>query len=49
MITKQDFKTVPDESDIAGVDRDLRFHPADLKRERLSLTAEDGIGFNESG
>lgn len=43
------FKTIPDESDIDGVERDLRFYPAD--GERGFSVLEPGLveGFNEAG
>ena len=48
MPTKPNFKTVPDETDIAGIDRDLRFHPA-TPGTLSALSAEQLASFNERG
>jgi hypothetical protein len=49
MVTKKDFKTVPDERDIAGVERCLKFHPAASGSALGVLTEEQLAGFNEHG
>ena len=47
--SKHDFKPVPDESDIAGIDRDLRFYPSDPNRDLNELSREQLESFNEQG
>ncbi|MGK0184501.1 MAG: non-heme Fe2+,alpha-ketoglutarate-dependent halogenase [Verrucomicrobiales bacterium] len=49
MVTKNDFKTIPDESDIAGISRDLRFHPSDVAEPFAALTGDQIKGFNDNG
>jgi non-heme Fe2+,alpha-ketoglutarate-dependent halogenase len=49
MTHKPDFKTVPDESDIAGIERDLRFHPSDAEKPLAALDREQVAHFNEHG
>ena len=49
MGVKHGFKTIPDESDIAGVERDLQFYPSDTGREFSVLDAAQVGGFNEGG
>ena len=48
-ISKDDFKTVPDEEDIAGLERNLSFHPSDENKALSVLSREQVRGFNESG
>ena len=47
--TKHDFKTVPDEDDIAGVERDLRFFAANTEPPLRVLSQDQVRGFNENG
>ena len=49
MPTTHEFKTVPDERDIAGVERCLKFHPAAVGRPLSVLTAQQLEGFNAQG
>ena len=49
MLSKHEFKTVPDERDIAGVERCLKFRPAEAGRPLSALTAQQLEGFNEQG
>ncbi|MGI9244057.1 MAG: phytanoyl-CoA dioxygenase family protein, partial [Verrucomicrobiales bacterium] len=49
MATKTDFKTVPNEEDIEGVERCLKFHPSDTDRPLSTLSDEQVAGFNELG
>ena len=48
-MSKPEFKTVPDERDIAGIERDLRFFPADEDRELSVLDRHQVAGFNRDG
>ena len=49
MVSEHGFKTIPDESDIDGVERDLRFYPADGERGFSVLEPGQVEGFNEAG
>ena len=43
-----DFKTTPDQADLAGIERDLSFHPSP-GADPATLTREQVDHFNESG
>lgn len=43
-----DFKTTPDQTDLAGIERDLRFHPSPVA-EPATLTREQVSHFNQHG
>ena len=47
--TKADFKTVPGEEEIAGIERDLNFHPSDSSRSLSVLSEEQVKDFNAQG
>ena len=49
MASRHEFRTVPDEQDIAGIERCLKFHPAGAGRALGVLTGEQLAGFNEDG
>ena len=48
-ISKGDFQTVPDEKDIAGIERDLSFHPVEVEKPLSVLSREQLHEFNEGG
>ncbi|MEM7383639.1 MAG: phytanoyl-CoA dioxygenase family protein [Verrucomicrobiota bacterium] len=48
MAEKPEFKTVPDEQELATVERDLRFHPSDVAAPTV-LSKEDQARFNRDG
>lgn len=48
MSTSQEFKAVPDEEDLAGMQRDLRFYPSPVTHPSV-LTPEDVEHYNREG